>query len=81
MGLGASGNMHKDQWLHSPNVPIQQFLEELRKTLRDMREKILLTGDFNAKSHAWGSGTEDRMGSALADLLAELNLVVANVGN
>ncbi|KYB24713.1 Proteasome subunit beta type-6-like Protein [Tribolium castaneum] len=81
VGLGASGNMHKDQWLHSPNVPIQQFLEELRKTLRDMREKILLTGDFNAKSHAWGSGTKDRMGSALADLLAELNLVVANVGN
>ncbi|EFA11792.1 hypothetical protein TcasGA2_TC008571 [Tribolium castaneum] len=36
-----------------------------------MREKTLLTGDFNAKSH----GTEDRRGSSLADLLTELNLV------
>jgi hypothetical protein len=67
----------------SPNASyeeFQAFLEDLRSCIRNSSTEVLLAGDFNSKSPTWGSRTEDRRGRALAELLAECDLVVQNQG-
>ncbi|VVC35249.1 Endonuclease/exonuclease/phosphatase,Reverse transcriptase domain,Zinc finger, CCHC-type, partial [Cinara cedri] len=70
----------------SPNQTTDQFgesLDRLEDSVRrlDPGTDVLVAGDFNAKSHEWGSAVEDGRGSALADLVASLGLVSANVGS
>nr|BAK38647.1 unnamed protein product [Tribolium castaneum] len=67
----------------SPNVSFNDFenyLYRLRDSLRGRGGAAVVAGDFNAKAYAWGSHTEDARGSALADLIGELNMVVINRG-
>ena len=70
----------------SPNDSREEFerdLDELDAQIRSERPSavVIVGGDFNAKSHAWGSGIEDSRGSTLRDWAASLNLRVANVGS
>lgn len=51
---------------------------DLQKRRRGTR--IILAGDFNAKSHVWGCERNDNRCGLLAEWLTELNLYVANKG-
>lgn len=69
-----------------PNCTREQyicFLEDLVKTRKDHREQMLLAGDFNAKSAAWGSDVDDYRGDLLLETVSEMNLlpVVTKGGN
>jgi hypothetical protein len=67
----------------SPNATLGEFhafLDRIRGIISGSRKQVLLAGDFNAKSAAWGSRSEDHRGEALADLLAESDMVVQNRG-
>lgn len=59
----------------------QQFLRELSNEVRDHSKKLLIGGDFNAKSYSWGSPREDRKGSILAEWASEVDLTILNNGN
>lgn len=70
----------------SPNLTQVEFSESLDRLEDSIRRlspgvDVLIAGDFNAKSHEWGSAVEDGRGSGLADLAASLGLEPANVGN
>ncbi|KMQ85987.1 reverse transcriptase [Lasius niger] len=69
----------------SPNLRISKYLEaldELEDIIRaSNRKRIIICGDFNAKSPLWGSRILDRRGSYLEDWAAGNGLWVANVGN
>ncbi|XP_052738128.1 uncharacterized protein LOC128198188 [Bicyclus anynana] len=68
----------------SPNCSFDQFrqdLEELSASVRLQRGKVLVAGDFNAASTIWGSKTTNKRGQHLMDIIADLDLSVANTGN
>jgi len=67
----------------SPNIQFtefEDFLGRLEASIREARCPVIIAGDFNAKSHEWGSPKEDKRGQAMADLAASLGLVVCNQG-
>jgi len=67
----------------SPNCSINEykdFLLQLELSIRNSLIPVVVAGDFNAKSRAWGSPREDPRGSLLADLLASLDAAVCNNG-
>ncbi|KAF5191755.1 reverse transcriptase, partial [Thalictrum thalictroides] len=67
----------------SPNIQLTEFevfLGRLEASIREARCPVIIAGDFNAKSHEWGSPREDKKGKAMADLAASLGLVVCNQG-
>jgi hypothetical protein len=67
----------------SPNAPLQdfeRFLGELKTSVERCTGRVLVAGDFNGKAYMWGSSVEDRRGTALADQIAELGMVVMNQG-
>lgn len=43
--------------------------------------KLIIGGDFNAKSPVWGSATEDRRGTRLTEVLERTGLTVLNRGS
>lgn len=66
-----------------PSIGIIEFnalLDELSCALSSRAEKIILTGDFNAKARIWGSNTTDRRGLLLTRWAAERDLRIANEG-
>lgn len=68
----------------SPNEGIIRFkeiLKELGDLVRSNPDKILLCGDFNARSASWGCNTGDRRGVLFNEWVSELNLVILNYGN
>lgn len=68
----------------SPNCNITEykdFLLRLERSIRASTMPIIAAGDFNAKSHLWGSPSEDARGKALADTMAALDMQACNVGN
>jgi endonuclease/exonuclease/phosphatase (EEP) superfamily protein YafD len=67
----------------SPNAPLQdfeRFLEGLKASVSKCSGPVLVGGDFNVKAFMWGFRVEDRRGTALADLIAELGMVIMNQG-
>ncbi|XP_046603616.1 uncharacterized protein LOC124297064 [Neodiprion virginianus] len=67
----------------SPNVASGDFeaqLDSLEASIRTTRGRIIVAGDFNAKSPSWGSSKLDARGQAVAELLARLHLLPINVG-
>jgi endonuclease/exonuclease/phosphatase (EEP) superfamily protein YafD len=58
----------------------ERFLGELKTSVERCTGRVLVAGDFNAKAYMWGSSVEDRRGTALADQIAELGMVVMNQG-
>lgn len=66
----------------SPNVPLEHFTEflgHLRDSMLQQTKGIVVGGDFNAKSHLWGSPQEDQRGNILSEWLGERNLVLQNL--
>jgi hypothetical protein len=68
----------------SPNRPLIAFeghLENLARVLRREAPKpVLLMGDLNAKSAAWGSPVTDARGETLRDWAVTMGLAVVNQG-
>lgn len=70
----------------SPNSNLPTFELELSYLERAIRQipaemGVVIGGDFNSKSYAWGSATEDVRGQQLCELMIELGFVPTNVGN
>lgn len=69
----------------SPNAgacDLLAFLDELGDALQDFgRRRVIICGDFNCKSSAWGSSTTNRKGQILAEWMAEQNVILVNVGS
>lgn len=68
----------------SPNKPIadfENFLVQLGRVVSAAYpSQVLLMGDMNAKSSAWGSNVTDQRGDLLEDWVVQLGLQVVNVG-
>ncbi|VVC46488.1 Endonuclease/exonuclease/phosphatase,Reverse transcriptase domain [Cinara cedri] len=67
----------------SPNTDFaafEDFLIRLERSVRSSSVPVVVAGDFNAKSPAWGDSREDAKGRALADWAASLDLAVCNQG-
>lgn len=67
----------------SPNNPLNELEEGLAGITRDIGQhrRVIVGGDFNAKSPEWGGLFEDRRGSILADWAAMVNLQCLNKGS
>jgi len=70
----------------SPNRPIEDFqdlLHRLEDSIRTVRQEVpvLVTGDLNARSAAWGDWVDNRRGEELELLIESLGLVIANSGS
>lgn len=66
----------------TPSIGLRDFntfLDELSGALIDRADKIIIGGDFNAKSCLWGSRNNDRRGMLLSSWAAERDLRTANV--
>lgn len=70
----------------SPNQPFCDFVNLLHRLedsirLTDPGVPVLLTGDFNARSAAWGDWVNDPRGDEMALLIESLDLVTINSGS
>ena len=64
----------------SPNVDItrfEAFLEDLGNSIQGTQAKVILGGDFNAKSFLWGI-KQDQRGEILTDWMSQQQLIVTN---
>lgn len=69
----------------SPNRTPNEFrhwTDVLERSIRghSSRSELLVVGDLNAKAALWGSRTTDDRGEVVLDMMASLDLHVANVG-
>ncbi|XP_046424448.1 uncharacterized protein LOC124181695 [Neodiprion fabricii] len=67
----------------SPNVAPIDFeaqLDRLKASIRTASGRIIVAGDFNAKSPSWGSSKLDPRGQAVVEFLARLDLHPVNEG-
>lgn len=78
-------DMHLISCYISPNIRLSKYLEaldELEDIIRASgKRRIIICGDFNAKSLLWGSRTLDSRGSYLEDWAAGNDLIVIRVVN
>lgn len=70
----------------SPNQPLAGFtlfLQRLKNSIRTISRgaPILITGDFIARSAAWGDWTSNARGNELGLMLESLDLVIINTGS
>ncbi|KAL4123012.1 hypothetical protein QTP88_015245 [Uroleucon formosanum] len=70
----------------SPNRPIEDFQDllcRLEDSIRTVQQgtPVLVTGDLNARSAAWGDWVDNRRGEELGLLIESLGLVIANTGS
>ena len=68
----------------SPNIAMDNFesyLLNLGNDIRKHQKPVVLAGDLNAKSAAWGSPKDDKRGDALAEWLTERDMIILNKGN
>lgn len=66
---------------YSPNDQYDKFLrdiDELERSMRTAKLKLLMAGDFNSKSPEWGSDRLDKRGIAVSEMIARHNLVARN---
>ncbi|KAJ8913788.1 hypothetical protein NQ315_002694 [Exocentrus adspersus] len=68
----------------SPNVSAEreeEFLIELEEDIRRRgRQRIILTGDFNARAESWGDNLTDTRGARFEDWMADNSLIIHNNG-
>lgn len=67
----------------SPNAPQQEYeelLHEIRGVVTKVKSKVIVCGDFNAKSPAWSDKTENKRGKELLDMMDMLGLRLVNIG-
>ncbi|KAJ8966142.1 hypothetical protein NQ314_003721 [Rhamnusium bicolor] len=60
---------------------LEIMLEEIALHIRRHKEKVIIAGDFNAKSPQWGEMTMDRRGEIITEWAAQNDLVILNQGN
>jgi len=68
----------------SPNTEFTlfiDFLDRLEASIRTIKGRVIVAGDFNAKSPEWEDRREDAKWRALADWAASLGLIPCNNGN
>lgn len=68
----------------SPNISLREFnsfLDNLSAACMNRVDKIVINGDFNAKSKLWGSRLTDSKGALLSSWTAERDLRILNVGS
>lgn len=68
----------------SPNLSLTgflDFLEELSEAVRDLNGKVILCGDYNAKSALWGFPVTDTRGAYVEKWAAACDLRLQNTGN
>ncbi|CAL1685118.1 unnamed protein product [Lasius platythorax] len=68
----------------SPSIGLPNFnavLDDLSDAFSNRADRIIIGGDFNAKSYLWGSLYTDSRGRLLASWAAERDLRTANTGN
>lgn len=68
----------------SPNTDFESFrsgLDSLCDNIRRASKPVIVGGDFNAKSSDWGSAVTDRRGVLLREVMAQLHLQIANIGD
>nr|XP_041633184.1 uncharacterized protein LOC121503124 [Drosophila kikkawai] len=67
----------------APSMHIDAFREVVQEIAQDARGRspVLIAGDFNAWSTAWGSSRTTQRGTILLDALATLNVCLLNDGN
>ncbi|XP_076239709.1 uncharacterized protein LOC143182548 [Calliopsis andreniformis] len=62
----------------SPNIKKMEYtaiLEDIVKLRKETKGDMILAGDFNAKSSAWGSKQNDERGNLLYEAINNINLV------
>lgn len=57
------------------------FLDRLEGSIRQQEATVIIAGDFNTKSPAWGENNKEPKGCALGDMAACLGLTVCNKGD
>jgi len=65
----------------SPNTDYTlfvDFLDKLEGCIRNKKGMVIVGGDFNAKSPAWGDHREDQKGKTLMDMMASLGMIACN---
>jgi hypothetical protein len=68
----------------SPNDEISKFehdINALELSVRSSRKELIITGDLNSKSSAWGESRSDRRGDVVCEFLAANDLILLNRGN
>ncbi|CAI6344400.1 unnamed protein product [Macrosiphum euphorbiae] len=68
----------------SPNTDYTLFVDffyRIEGSIRQQEGTVIVSGDFNAKSPAWGEHTEEHKGQALVDMTSSLGLTVCNAGD
>lgn len=68
----------------TPNEPIQPFrdkVDALEDEILRMSGKIIVAGDFNARSTEWGMPNADSRGNYITEMAARRGLVVLNTGS
>lgn len=83
--VAARVGIHVYSCYASPNQPDTQFaalLQRLESSIRAVgtAAKIIVAGDFNARSAAWGDWVTDPRGDGLVSLVDTLSLIVVNEG-
>lgn len=71
---------------YSPNATRSEFIESIGDLERIVSSfpseaDIIVGGDFNSKSHLWGSTSEDDRGFTLSEAIASMGLAVENIGD
>ena len=64
---------------YSPNASLDIFqadLDDLKESIRQWPEPIIVAGDFNAKSRSWSGGAEDKRGQLFDEMMVSLDLIV-----
>ncbi|GBO13378.1 hypothetical protein AVEN_224433-1 [Araneus ventricosus] len=63
----------------SPSEELGENINEISTLLLSFsQEKIVILGDFNAKSSIWGPRNTDKRGNIVHDLINQFDLVVVN---
>jgi retron-type reverse transcriptase len=68
----------------SPNIDFESYrrgVDSLSESILRAGKPVIVGGDFNAKSSAWGAMVTDRRGVLLTEVIATCHLYVANIGN
>ncbi|XP_050065663.1 uncharacterized protein LOC126554649 [Aphis gossypii] len=70
----------------SPNQPLEDFTDFLQRLEDSVRTvphdvPVLVTGDFNARSTAWGDWVSNARGEELGMLIESLDFVIMNSGS